>query len=110
MNYQTPGVAYETLKSLYTELKESAEEYARRDTARQFVVDRQYNQLQQFYMALVIFEPLIQGVVPYFIINQATQLLEHDCALDGLHLIIRTRSAGNNLALLEYCLYDPATD
>lgn len=110
MTYDTPGVAFNALESIYEDQKKRADEYALRDNANQFVVDRMYDELNRMYSALTTLEPTTQDLTWYILADRLNCLRQCDPTLSGVHIQLRLQPHGDNFGRLNHNPYGNSSE
>ena len=105
MTYDTPGVAFNALESIYEDQKKRADEYVLRDNVNQFIADRMYDELDRMYSALTTLEPTTQDPLWHVLAGHLNRLLQHDSTLSGVYILLRLQPHGDNFGRINHNPY-----
>lgn len=105
MPYETPGVAFNALESLYHKFSKRADEYAAKENANPNFMEVNYRELKQMYEALDAVELICQDAVWHKIANDVKQMLERDSSMGGVIIELQFKPNGNNYGHLNYTSY-----
>ena len=108
MPYETPGVAFNALESLYRDFSKRADKYAAKENANPNFVEVRYRELVQMYEALEVLELTCQDATWHKIANVVKQMLKHDSSMGGVIIELQLKPNGTNYGHLTYTSYaDP---